>query len=190
MKRILTLIAVAVSMTSSAASFSWGSGTTAIAFDGTTLAGNATAYLVYLGTSTDTTKLFTLTATEIVGASSADSGLTSTSKRTAGRVVETYQDTTGQIANGATYGAYIVYNDGKKNWFNFSSTVYTVAGLEDDTSSLATANFEFNLGTKTEINPSSSSPSAGGGWYAAVPEPSTAMLALAGLALLIKRRRA
>ena len=39
-------------------------------------------------------------------------------------------------------------------------------------------------------NADTATPTTGGGWYASVPEPSTAMLALAGLALLIKRRRA
>ncbi len=190
MKKSILLAAIFAAFSAQAASFTWGTDTTAVSFDGTVLAGNATAYLVYLGSSTDTTKLWTLKADEIVGATPVTSQVTSTAKRTAGRVSNSYASA--DIQNGNVYGAYVKYVDGDKTWFNFSATTYTVSGISLGTEALTADTFVFNFSTKSEINPAAQTPVAGGGWYraVAVPEPSTAMLALAGLALLIKRRRA
>jgi len=78
-----------------------------------------------------------------------------------------------------------------KTYYNYSANIYTVSGIDPDVgdaSTLGDATFTFDMNTKTTLSGGQSA-TAGGGWTV-VPEPSTAMLALAGLALLIKRRRA
>ena len=128
----------------------------------------------------------------ITGASSVDTKTPTTSGSNAarGRITGTYDST--DIANGNKYGMYIMYTDDSGvAGYNFSSTVYTVEGLVDDTSSLENAVYSFNFDTKTTITSSSQSVSAGGGWYSiSVPEPSTAFLGLLGIGMLIRRRRA
>ncbi len=82
---------------------------------------------------------------------------------------------------------FLVYNDGTDTWYNFSSTVATIT--TDATGAFEAKSFAFDYSTKTTIESDGQTPS---GWTKIniVPEPSTAILALAGLALLIKRRRA
>ena len=80
------------------------------------------------------------------------------------------------------------YVSGGKTYYNLGSETYTVSGMADSTSSLNAfkpAASTFSYGSSSE----GTSVSAGSGWVA-VPEPSTAALALAGLALLLKRRKA
>ena len=80
-----------------------------------------------------------------------------------------------------------MYSNEGKTYFNLSSSTYTMSGLSDELSTPTAASFAFNYGGPTE----STKVSSGSGWVqAAVPEPSTAALALAGLALLLKRRKA
>ena len=190
MKKTILLAALFAAITAQAASFTWGTGTVSVTFDGTKLAGNATAYLVYLGTSTDTSALFSTTDEAIVGADYVTSQATSTAVRTAGRVSNSYSST--DIVNGAVYGAYIKYNDGEKDWFNFSSVTYTVSGVSLGTEALTADTFTFDFDTKTEVKVASGEkPSAGGGWFAAaVPEPSVAIMGLLGIGMLIRRRKA
>lgn len=194
MKKSILAAAIFAAISSQAASFNWGSGTSAVAFDGTTLAGNATAYLVFLGNgSGSVADLWSTTSEAIVGADAVKSDVTSTAKRTAGRVSSSYGDASTNIQNGDRFGVYLTYNDGTDTWYNFSQTIYTVSGISLGNEALETATFAFDFATKSDIDPAVASPSAGGGWYRAVPavpEPSTAALAIAGLALLIKRRKA
>lgn len=197
MKKLLALILAFSLVSSQAASFDWGTGAVKASFDGTVFNSSdytVTAYLVLL-TSTDTDSMFTISyegTGSINPASSVDTKSPTVTGGNAnkGKIKGTYASN--DIANDQNYGMYIMYTDttGTK-WYNFSSTVYTVSGLADATSSLDAAEFAFNFNKTTEIKTTSQSASSGGGWYSiSVPEPSTAALALAGLALLIKRRRA
>ena len=197
MKKVLTLAFALMLGVAQAASFDWGTGSVKASFNGTaftTTDYSVTAYLVAL-TSTDTSEMFTVSyegTGSITPASSVDSKTPTVTGGNAnkGKIKGTYTST--DIANGNNYGMYILFTDSEgTKWYNFSSTVYTVSGLADETSSLDAATFAFDFDSKTEITKSSQTVSAGGGWHSiAVPEPSTAMLALAGLALLIKRRHA
>ncbi len=197
MKKIAVLLAALTAFASQAASFNWGTGSVKVSFDGTALttaASTATGYLVLL-TSGSASDLYTVDYTapgSITGASSvSDKETTSTGLANAkGRIAGSYSSS--GIANDQVYGMYITFTDtAGKQWFNFSSDTYTVSGVTLGNEALTAASFGFNFDSKTTITSSSQSPSAGGGWYSIqVPEPSTAALALAGLALLIKRRRA
>ncbi len=206
MKKWLICAIATFAVASQAASFNWGTGTVKVAFDGSTiLDGTATGYLVFLGTSSDVSKLYTVTYAPppgtITGATKAagnsEKASTSTGLANAkGRITATgYGGGTSdlELSGGMKFGMYITYKSEGTQWFNFSDTVYTVDSAidTDPSASLSDATFSFDFGTKTQITSSSQTPSAGGGWYSiSVPEPSTAMLALAGLALLIKRRKA
>ena len=109
--------------------------------------------------------------------------------RNIGAISDTYAGD--KVANGNSFGAYITYSDGANTWYNFSSSIYTVSGITIGNEILSTS-FDFNFTSKTEITKDGQAVNPGTGWVKmnVVPEPSTAMLTLAGLALLIKRRRA
>ena len=198
MKTILAGILTVMAMASQAASLSWGTGTTAITFDGEKLSSSTKAYLVYLGSSSDLSALYTFENNAIKAANSvADAEPLTKPKLQIGRVSGTYADPTAtatdvgtQVADGQYFSMFITYTDtAGKTWYNFSSTAGKITGIGDDNTNLASLTFEFNFDNKNGSVKSASQISAGGGWVA-VPEPSTAALALAGLALLLKRRRA
>ena len=190
MKKFITMMVVAlVAVSASAASFNWGTGATKVSFGGTavTSANGAMGYLVLLtGTS--------LEASVIENAISAPSAVANQANTSVGfpavlgRIGGTYDSA--DVANGQNYGMFITYSDGTDTWYNFSSTVYTVSGLADATSSLDDATFAFDFTTQNEVS-NGDAITAGKGWYkaVAVPEPASAMLALAGVAMLIRRRK-
>ena len=190
MKKFITMMVVAlVAVSASAASFDWGAGSAKASFGGTVIktTNGAMGYLVLLtGTS--------LEASVIEDAISAPSYVdskanTSTGLASAkGKIKGTYESS--DIANGQNYGMFITYSDGTDTWYNFSSTVYTVSGLVDATSLLDAAVFAFDFTTQNEVS-NGDAITAGKGWYkaVAVPEPASAMLALAGVAMLIRRRK-
>ena len=191
MKKFITMMVVAlVAVSASAASFNWGTGTTKASFGGTaiTTTNGAMGYLVLLtGTS--------LEASVIEDAISAPSYVSSKANTSTGlpavkgRITGTYDSA--DVANGQNYGMFITYSDGTDTWYNFSSTVYTVSGLDElGTTPLADAVFAFDFTTQNEVS-NGDAITDGKGWYkaVAVPEPASAMLALAGVAMLIRRRK-
>lgn len=197
MKKLIAMLVAVLAASTQAASFNWGTGTVKASFDGTaftTADYTVTAYLVYLADG-DTSSMFTVDYTApgainaVVGNATAKPATTG-SNANKGKVKGKFDDAL--VANGNTFGMYLKYTDASGvSWFNFSSDTYTVSGLSTGGEVLDDAVYTFNFDSKTEIKNSSQTVSAGGGWHSiAVPEPSTAALALAGLALLIKRRRA
>ena len=95
-------------------------------------------------------------------------------------------DTDVLTAGSSTFGLYLSYTDEDGIiWQNVSSATYTIPeGTKDITTGLSTT-FAFDW----KKNDEGTRLTSGGGWTQ-VPEPSTAMLALAGLTLLLKRRKA
>lgn len=184
------MVVALVAVSASAASFDWGTGTTKVSFDGTaiTTANGAMGYLVLLtGTSLEASVIG-----DAISAPSAVSTKANTSTGLAsgrGKIYGTFESD--NFANGQNYGMYITYTDADgATWYNFSSTIYTISGYADATSSLANAEFAFDFATKNEVAEGDAI-TAGSGWYkaVAVPEPASAMLALAGVAMLIRRRK-
>ena len=194
MKKTLILALLGVSVAAHAASFNWKSAV--VQFDGNTLLSGVTAYLVYLGTDTSVSSLYTISYEEPGAITPASHVQTSTPKTGLvgkGTISSTYDDADSvggdgsQVKTGSNFGMYFIYNDGTDKWYNF--TTATVAMTTDATGAFEAKTFGFDFSTKTTIESAGQTPS---GWTKIniVPEPSTAMLALAGLALLIKRRRA
>ena len=184
MKKLISTFALmfAMTMTASAVSIAWSS--TAVAFgDSGTLKkdGGVTAYLVYLesgsfGTYTITD---TFTAASVGTVVSKDEDGTNMGGLSTG----TFQFDYGSYNDGDKFGLVLSYvSEGKKYW-NISENVQALSGI---TSEIATPT-AWNDGTYGgSVSTSATSRNS----WVAVPEPSTAALALAGLALLIKRRKA
>ena len=185
MKKLITLTLMAMfAITASAASITWKSGT--IKFGSTSVGANATGYLVFLGTS----NLDSISLADFVAMGSIADSPTKLSKMNA-PLTDLGSSPVGN------YAMYVTYSSGDYTYYSASSTIYTVtqANLNDllnEGVDLADSNFQF--GTSTVHDPTVtplSSGTIGGGWYATpVPEPATGALALAGVALLFRRRKA
>lgn len=192
-KTFAIIVAFALTTTvASALSFDWSS--KSIKFDSTNLKNSTavTGYLIYLGSggSLDTTYDVTKdsTASSIIGSIGTDTGSSKSTPNALGKLTGTYVFDYGTKANGDTFAMLLSYNDGENTYFNLSSTVVTLSGIVDETSDLDA--MDFTSGFSYSNAGESKTITAGGGWIQAVPEPSTAALALAGLALLLKRRKA
>ena len=206
MKKTITFLSFFVlALTSQAVGFTWKSSAQVQFGDSLVSAltpNTYTAYLVYLGSgSWGSTTIGESGLTFATSDKATGDSLTSLSGKTGALAKRNSQfsgsfdhaigSTTSSgytVAAGDYFGVYLAYTDGDgKTWYNLSSSVYQIPTSADDSTALDDASFAF-ASTKSELS-SGSSVSAGGGWVA-VPEPSTAALALAGLALLLKRRKA
>lgn len=173
---LLTMCSVAVH----AASITWNASSSITKFDGSSVGKNATGYIVYLGT----TDISTLTYSDILAMATVKDQATNVGKwNNVGVTVDSTKT--------GNYAMYMAFTSGEKTYYNISSSVYnlTTANIEaflNEGTALPTQTYSF-----TDAKPTStpSTAKAGAGWVA-VPEPSTAALALAGLALLLKRRKA
>ena len=192
MKKTLLSIAIAGLMTTiaNAASLTWSA--KSIAFDGSTLKNDSTitGYLIFLSSgSYETSYKLDDSSTASSVASAIGTSVSEKTKTSAvGKLSADFSFSfdNGDYDNGDVFGLLLVYtgaSDGK-TYYNLSSSTFELSGMADDRATLST-DYSFSFST----NENKGSLSSGGGWTA-VPEPSTAMLALAGLALLIKRRRA
>ena len=181
-----------LSGSASAVSFAWSSAT-AIKYDGSNLknASDVTGYLIFLGNGGNFESPYSIGEDSVSAVVSAIGTQVDTKSTTSAmsKISKSYSFSyeAGDQNNGDVFTMLLVYtgaNDGK-TYYNLSSSTYTLTGMADDTSGVENANFAFSYDTAS----SSGSLASGGGWTA-VPEPSTAALALAGLALLLKRRKA
>ena len=200
MKKLAILAALsAFTATVNAASITWGFGGKVYLYDGTTatLASESTApavaagsylALVYLGQNVTSYNLSDVT--EAMAVDKLSYGVTTTGKSSAigkwNPNSSTYDDLNMQSGasftvlfyNGATSAFDYVYAlSGSDKGAAFDSNIVTVSG---DDMVRASANVYGTAGTGSTAGVAS----------VAVPEPSTAALALAGLALLLKRRKA
>ena len=196
MKKVVSALAVltVTAVVSSAASFIWGTGnlgTSSVKWEGANISdGSVTGHLVYLGSTGDSfyqIEDFKVINPEMQTATSIASVLP-----IGGRVNNTFASTMGDImpgtsdtlANGAVFGMFVTWTDSTgQEWINVASNTYTVSGLADDSSIIEDAIFTFNYDKSSD-----NTLTAGGGWVA-VPEPATAALALAGVAMLFRRRK-
>ena len=203
MKKLLALTLVAVAISSQGVSFTWDSNKVKISFDGSTTAataGNITATLLYLGTSSSASVSDYSIANGIVADTVAtkSSGLASAkgtySKNFDNGIGATVGGSSSTLTAGDYFTVLLTYTQtvGTETvtWYNLSSSVYQLPTTADDTTTGLEAHFAHSF----DMNARGTALTAGGGWTAAaatpIPEPSTAALALAGLAMLIKRRKA
>ena len=200
MKKILTLVLVAMTVASQAVSFTWDSNNVKVSFDNATTiaqAGGITATLLWLGTSTSATiDDYTIAngvssasvQTKSTGLSSGKGKYSGSFDHYIGAPINNSQST---LQAGDYFTVLLTYTDSENvTWYNLSSSVYQLPTTADDTTTGLEAHFSHSF----TMNDRGTALTAGGGWTAAaapvIPEPSTATLALAGLAMLIKRRKA
>ncbi len=187
MKKLLTLFAAAlVASTASAVSINWTSDT--MKFGSTSVGANAHGYLVFLGDNTLGSEGYGWT--DIIDMASDVDAATKMSKMNV-PAADTGSHNVGNFA------MYVTYTNDGKTYYNVSSTTYTISqsaydALIGEGTALPKATFS---GLASTVNAADATPTIGGGWYTKpitpdVPEPATGALALAGVALLFKRRRA
>ncbi len=181
----------------SAVTFNWNA--TAVTFEGTkfnkTTGASVVGYLIYLGGEGSTLSASYALAEGDTGESVASkiagkngTVVTSQTGTTAvGKLNNNYTFDLGtDYSNGDVFAMLISYSKEGKTYFNLSTSQISMANATSDPPvNPDAANFEFSWSGPKE----SSTIAKGGGWTV-VPEPSTAALALAGLALLLKRRKA
>ena len=181
---LIAFVAFATSMSANAASIIWELNTAAkVTFDGSSVGKNATAYVVFLGSSTLSSLSYkdVIDGTQVGGAYATSLGQL--------KAKEVTVDSASGVGN---YALYMTFVSGEKTYYNVSTSLYQlksadVTALLDEGTALPASSFAFS-DSKPAGSLSSTSASSGG--WVAVPEPSTAALALAGLALLLKRRKA
>lgn len=193
MKRLFILGALAAfGLQASGATISWGAEKSY--FGESSVGKIATGYLVYLGTAGTTWASTTVDYIAIAEGTSSNylSTKSSSTGKVSGQVAATedvtpvYSGATTLITDGnSVFGIMLTYVNAadSKTYYHLGGT-YTFDTNDESTYTSGTKMF-----TWTDSGIASNSDTAAQGWVA-VPEPSTAMLALAGLALLIKRRRA
>ena len=189
MKKLLSLgMAVVLASAASAVTMNWSSAS-AIKFDGSNLKSDATVtgYLIALdafATSYDVTESFSFTD---VGTKVDEKNKTSAMSK----ISKDWEIDTDNYGNGDTFAVLLKYTgatDGKTYW-NLSSGLVTLTGMAlDPPADADNTSSTFSFGTAA----TEGKLTAGGGWTAAaaVPEPGTAALALLGIGMLIRRRRA
>lgn len=195
MKKILTMIIVATLASSSqAVSFDWGSNGK-VSFGDTVMNSTtyqATAYMVLLGTTTESAWTDTLVQSLTDGSVGTSDYVATATTRTSGATANRgrYSAQYSLAGNqGYVYGVFMTYTDGDgKAWYNFSSDIFTVPAAVDNETGVTTT-FAHLATTGTISGDFTVANSVGKGWVA-VPEPSVGLLALAGIGMLIRRKRA
>ena len=184
MKKLIILATVLMAGFANAASISWQLNTAAkVTFDGSSVAKKGTAYVVFLGSDT----LSGLSYADVIAKTQVgDSYTTSLGQVTKKNVAVDSVDGLGN------YAFYMTYEADNKTYYNVSTTVYSltaanVDALLNEGTMLPASSFAF---TDSKPGTTMATASASGGGWVAVPEPASAALALAGLAMLIKRRKA
>jgi MYXO-CTERM domain-containing protein len=192
MKKLLTLAAVALVVGSaSAVTMDWG--TSVVQFDGSTIKSSTavTGYLIAVSSLSSYTVDGSFDEGDI-GTVVNEKNKTSA----AGKIKNTWTGIdTDTYSNGSTFAVLLKYVNGEDTYWNLAESLVSISGMSVDppvNASEVTAAFSYGNGTDGTL-------AAGGGWVKAkaadpvipdTPEPATGALALAGIALLFRRRRA
>ena len=184
-KIIIAAVAVAFAAAVQAASFNWsctGSRTTGTIYDytGTAIGTGVVAYLFDTATISQADLLAAVRGgSSLESLTSMDHSTTASSK-----IAKTTDFEYGQV--GSTYSAYFAILDTANEQVLISS-VAMAPGLQGDT-----ATFEFGASAATfSKNVMGEASYTSAGWYSTVPEPTSALLLLLGVAgLALKRKQA
>lgn len=180
MKKLMVVLAVvAMAMASQAAAFQWKTGATSKIYNaGTTdLLASATAYLFVDGTQET---VFAALANSKIAEGSVSSATVS-----AGAIAQTGFEAASNV--GDTYTTYLVILMGNGDFF-ISDTASTVTAADGKIAT--TMQFKEKDISQAAAKDASAGYSAPG-WYTAVPEPTSGLLMLIGMAgLALRRRRA
>ena len=184
MKKLMIVAAVALCAAyANAAAFTWKASANMTDNNGTTLASMSpagTLALVYLGNDSSDVDW---TKAKVVDSTTPN--FTSSMGKTSATTSKSFVFDMADYGNGDIFG--VVFKDGSNNLFylqqggeNYKPT-YTISGLADDSSNLA----DFNFASTSFFG--STAPSAA----VAVPEPTSALLLVLGMAgLALRRKRA
>ncbi len=180
------VVATLASM-ANAASVDWTTG--ALSFGGTELKKNTDVkgYLVYLSSGSLAS---TYTIDDSFSAASVGTVVASDTDGTnkGSLLTGSLSVTTLGYSNGDVFAFVASYKADGKTYWNISETLNTLSGVDPNDPTVSPADFTAYSMSSTVAGETGKA-SGGSGWTA-VPEPSTAALALAGLALLLKRRKA
>ena len=191
MKKLLTIAIFGMVLSTQAAQINWGLAGQ-VKYDGTLVGnGGATFTLVYLADATtwETAALDIAKGTSATGATTVSTKTTnagSMSMQNASPWIFSWADDgvtdipNTKVANPSAF-AFLVTTEHEGQTFYWASETYTVSDSDSNWNGTSQT-YTMNLTTANAMG-------ANGENWTAVPEPSTAALALAGLALLLKRRR-
>ena len=198
MKKTIAFALVVAAISAQAVTFTWNSNNIKVSFDGATTiaaAGGITATLLYLGTDSSASieKFEVSNGIEADSKKTTSSGAATAKGKYSSEFTKVLGTTFGTGANTKTFSAgdyftvLLSYKDEANNvtWVNLATSAWQLPTDATDITTDLTASFSHSF----EMKSKGTALTAGGGWVQ-VPEPSTAMLALAGLALLLKRRKA
>ena len=200
MKKITKFFGIALVLSAlmvNGAQINWGS--KGLVYDGDTVANSAagytiTAYLFYLGDITTTTPTWSSTVADLDHLNLAVGGNIYGEKvgAAAGNLSATiapYTVTTSTTSGKSVFGVLYVltntnWDEGEYKWYASNTFVY-----DESISSTENANGDKWTGASNTFTHSTLDTATGKASWVSVPEPATAGLAIAGLALLFKRRR-
>ena len=195
MKKILLLTALTIASCSYAATIEWGFSTVSY-FGSASIMQGATGYLVYLGENGSWDNVDVLGIINGTAMSSTINTKTSVAGKMSG--TGSTDSFTKPVNEGTSAYGFIAIYTGKPSdestastWYFLSDVYYidTSAGNTLYNGTTFTYNWRTGINATSGSNANTAASIAGQGWIKVVPEPATGAMALAGLALLFRRKR-